>query len=241
MKLRTRIKLTLQQLLGFENYQFYASRFNISNLRSSKVEADFVHFLDLLPAGKLILDVGANFGVMTVALAKKAEKVYSFEPIPENARVVKRLLKYYNLKNVTLFECAVGNQSGELKMVVPIIDNDKISGLSHVVDDNNQDEGEFFTVPVKRLDDIPELQQADSIGAIKMDVENFEFEALTGAKALLLKHKPIIFCEIWKTEKSKLTLDFLKNEIGYTIKVIEGGQLVPFTNQDALNYFMIPY
>ena len=240
MKLRTRIKLTLQKLLGFENYQFYASRFNINNLRSSQVEADFVHFLDMIPADKLILDVGANFGVMTVALAKKAARVYSFEPIPENARVIKRLLKYYKLNNVTLFECAVGDQAGELKMVVPIIENDKIPGLSHVVNEDNQDEGEFFTVPVRRLDDIAELQQAGSIGAIKMDVENFEYEALTGAKELLLKHKPMIFCEIWENEKSKRTLDFLKNEIGYTIKVLDGGQLVSFTNQDALNYFMIP-
>lgn len=231
----------MQNLLGFENYQFYASRFIINRLRSIEVEADFVHFLDLIPAGGLILDVGANFGVMTVSLAKKAGtgKVYSFEPIPENSRVIKRLLKHYKLNNVTLYECAVGDKSGELKMVVPVIDHDKIPGLSHVVDDNNNDEGEFFTVPVKRLDDIPELKQADNIGAIKMDVENFEFEALTGAKELLLKHKPIIFCEIWNTEKSKATFNFLKNEIGYTINVLVDGKLVPYTNQDALNYFMI--
>jgi hypothetical protein len=125
-------------------------------------------------------------------------------------------------------------------MVLPVINKVKIHGLSHVVDQDNTHDGEFFTIAVKRLDDIPELKKAKAIGALKIDVENFEYEVLTGAKELLLKHKPLILCEIWNNEKREATLNFLKNEIGYNIKIYDGEKLVPFTDQDELNYFMIP-
>jgi FkbM family methyltransferase len=240
--LRNKVRLFLEKTIGLDNFRFYLSIYNLRRLHKDPVEADFVHFLGMIPTDKLILDVGANFGIMAVSMARKAVngKVYAFEPIPENARALKRLAKHFKLNNITVFECAVGDHPGELKMILPIVNNTKIHGWSHVVDENNTHEGELFTVPVKRLDDIPELQQAKTIGAIKMDVENFEYEALTGARQLLLKHKPLIFCEIWNNDKGKQTLNFLKNEIGYQIKVLNGGKLVPFTDQDALNYFMIP-
>jgi len=241
VKFRTRVKLYLQNIIGFDNFLFYFSRITLKWLHRNKIEADFMHFLSIIPTDNLILDIGANMGIMTVSLAKKAAngQVYSFEPIPENVKALKRLTKHYKLSNVTVFDCALGNEPGELKMVVPIINSDKIMGLSHVVDENNPHDGEFFTVPVKRLDDIPELKKAKAIGAIKIDVENFEYEVLTGAKELLLKHKPLILCEIWDNEKREATLNFLKNEIGYSIKIYDGEKLVPLTGQNELNYFMI--
>lgn len=242
LKLRSIVRILIQNIIGFDNFRFYFSRFTLRWLHRNKVEADFVHFLSIIPTDKLVLDIGANFGIMTVSLAKKAVNghVYSFEPIPENAKALKRLARHYKLTNVTVFEHALGNEPGEIKMILPVINNTKIHGLSHVVDDDNIHEGEFFTVPVKRLDDIAELKEAKAIGAIKIDVENFEYEVFTGGKELLLKHKPLMLCEIWNNNKREATLNFLKNEIGYNIYVFDGKKLVPFTNQDELNYFMMP-
>jgi len=240
--LKSKVKLILQNILGFDNYLFIFSIFTIRRLYNNKHEAEFLHFLNLLPTDKVLLDVGANIGIMTIPLAKKAVngKVYSFEPMPQNIKALKRIIKYYKLRNITLFETALGNAPGELKMVMPIIDNVKMQGLCHVVDVNNPEEGEHFTLPVKRLDDIPELQNAPSIGGIKIDVENFEFEVLSGAKELLLKHKPIIYCELWANEKRQRTLNYLKNEIGYNVKVYDGEKLVPFSSQDVSNFFLVP-
>lgn len=208
----------------------------------NKHEAEFVHFLSLLPTDDVLLDIGANIGIMTVPLAKKAinGKVYAFEPMPQNLKALKRIIKHYKLHNVTIFETALGNQPGELKMVMPVIDKVKMQGLSHVAGENDTEEGEHFTVPVQKLDDIPELQQVKAIGGIKIDVENFEFEVLTGAKNLLLKHKPLIYCELWDNEKRTLTLNYLKNEIGYNVKIYDGQKLVPYTNQNVLNFFLVP-
>jgi len=240
--IRSSIRVVLQSILGFDNFRFYFSRFTVKWLHKIKVEADFVHFLTMIPTDKLILDIGANFGIMTVSMARKAVngQVYSFEPIPENARALKRLVKHYKLNNVKLFECAIGSEAGEIKMVLPLIDNTKIHGLSHIVTEDNTHEGEFFTVPIKRLDDIAELKDARPIGAIKIDVENFEFEAFTGGKQLILKHRPMILCEIWNNEKRDTTFNFIRNELGYSIQVFDGKKLVPFTDQDEYNFFLMP-
>ncbi|MHB8206838.1 FkbM family methyltransferase [Mucilaginibacter sp.] len=238
---KNKIKLFLQKVLGFNNFLFLFSIYTIKRLYSNKHEAEFLYFLSILPTNKILLDIGANIGIMTVPLAQKTinGKVYSFEPMPQNLIALKRVIKYYNLKNVTLFEAALGNEPGELKMVMPIINNVKMQGLCHVANENNPEEGEYFTLPVKRLDDIAELQNAESIGGIKIDVENFEFEVLSGAKQLLLKHKPPIYCELWDNEKRTITIDYLTKEIGYHVKIYDGEKLIPFTNQSAVNFFFI--
>jgi len=240
--LKSKVKQLLQNILGFDNFLFYFSILTIKRLYMNKHEAEFVHFLSLLPTDDVLLDIGANIGIMTVPLAKKAinGKVYAFEPMPQNLKALKRIIKHYKLHNVTIFETALGNQPGELKMVMPVIDKVKMQGLSHVADENSHEEGEHFTVPVQKLDDIPVLQQAKAISGIKIDVENFEFEVLTGAKNLLLKHKPLIYCELWDNEKRTLTLNYLQNEIGYHVKIYDGKKLVPYTGQNVLNYFLIP-
>ena len=137
LKLTSVIRMFLQGIVGFDNFRFYFSRFSLWWLSRNKVEQDFVHFLTMIPKDTLILDIGANFGIMTVSMARKAVngQVYAFEPIPENARSLKRLVKHYKLNNVKVFEWAIGNEAGELKMVLPLINNTKIHGLSHVVDE----------------------------------------------------------------------------------------------------------
>jgi FkbM family methyltransferase len=240
--IKSKLKLLLQKILGFDNFLFLFSIITIKRLYMNKHEKEFVHFLSLLPTDDLLLDIGANIGIMTAPLAKRAANgsVYSFEPMPANLKALKRIVKHYKLTNVTIFETALGNAPGELTMVMPVVEHVKMQGLSHVVDKNSTDEGETFTVPVKKLDDIPELQNAKSIGGIKIDVENFEYEVLSGAKTLLLKHKPIIYCELWDNEKRTITLNFLRKEIGYTVKIYDGEKLVPYTNQNVLNFFMVP-
>jgi len=239
--LKSKVKRLLQRVLGFDNFLFLFSIITIRRLYMNKHEKEFLHFLTLLPTDELLLDIGANIGIMTIPLAQKAVngKVFSFEPMPQNLKALKRVIKYYKLKNVTVFETALGSEPGELKMIMPIIDNVKMQGLCHF-DNNETEKGERFTLPVKKLDDISELQAAKAIGGIKIDVENFEFEVLTGAKNLLLKHKPIIYCELWANEKRTLTLNYLTNEIGYTVKIYDGEKLVPYINQEAMNFFLVP-
>ncbi len=93
--------------------------------------------------------------------------------------------------------------------------------------------------PVQKLDDICR-QQAKAIGGIKIDVENFEFEVLTGAKKPVVETQTTYLLRTLGQRKTYLTLNYLQNEIGYHVKIYDGQKLVPYTGQNVLNYFLVP-
>lgn len=242
------IKYILQKLLGFQNYLFVFCLFKIKTLHRDKSEKDFLYFLELIPPGGAVLDIGANIGIMTVYLARKIKDatVFAFEPIPHNVKVLEKVISHYKLKNVTVYKYALGNEDGEIEMVMPVIDLVKMQGLSHVVHtsipENNS--GERFKIPVKKMDSIPEIMNGMKlVTAIKMDVENFEYFVLEGAKELLKKYKPIIYCELWDNENRYKCFEFMKS-MGFEIKILVNGQLALYTQELAKvhptqNFFLI--
>ena len=237
------VRLILQKLLGYDNYLFWFSVYTIKRLHNNRHEREFLEFINMLPNEGTILDIGANIGVMTVAMARKCPnaRVLAFEPMPNNVKGIKRILAHYKLQNVTLFENALGDKAGSLEMVLPVIDKMKMQGLSHVVkpgDDSAWNKGEYFTVPVYRLDDMPELKKVSKISGIKIDVENFEYFVFKGGEELLRRDKPKIYCELWQNEQRDNTLAFMKG-LGYTVNVFDGSKLVPFTGQNETNFFLL--
>ncbi|HWB24256.1 MAG TPA: FkbM family methyltransferase [Chitinophagaceae bacterium] len=240
--MKKKIQSILQKLLGFENYLYYFARIKISFFKGRTYEAEFFEFLNLIPEGT-ILDIGANIGITTVPLAKKfpGARIHAFEPIPANNSALKKIINHYRLTNVQLHEMALGEEEGTLKLVVPVINNVRMQGLSHVYVEGQQDEwntGDIYNIPVTVLDDIPQLQNEHTIAAIKIDVENYEYYVLKGGMQLLMKHKPVIYCELWANEKRALVMDLLK-ECGYSVKVFEGKQLTAYTNQPVTNFIFV--
>jgi FkbM family methyltransferase len=235
------VKRLLQTVFGFKNYLFIFSIFTINRLRLGAIEKEFLEFMKLVPDDGVILDLGANIGIMTAHIAsrRKNATIYSFEPISENLITLKRIIRYYKLSNVKVFEYALGDHNGEIKMVMPVIDDVKMQGLSHVVEDNSKDAGNFYTVPLKKLDDIPELNAPGiHISAIKIDVENFEYFVLKGGSALLAKHRPVIYSELWNNDNRNKTINML-SDLGYAVKVNAHGKLVNFEGQEVQNFIFI--
>ncbi len=240
------VKKLLQTLFGFDTYLFLFSLFTIYTLRWNKNERDFLHFIKIIPDGGAILDIGANIGIMTVHLSKNFKKssVYSFEPIPANIKALRRIIRFFNLKNITVFEHALGNEKGTIEMVLPVVDSVKMQGLSHVVHDSIQDfnEGQKFKVEVVKLDDIEAFRKNGfRLNAIKIDVENFEFYVLDGGRNLIEKHRPVIYTELWENENRKKCFDLVK-EYNYKIKVVDRGNLVDYNDRKhkTQNFFFIP-
>ncbi len=238
------IRAVSQKLIGYKNYLFLFSLFTIRRIRRGVHEEEFIFFMGMIPPESIILDIGANIGIMTASLARRfpKAKVYSFEPIPDNIEALEKVVNHYKLHNVIIFETALGEEKGELKMILPVVNNAKMQGLSHVVEDETSgtiEKGIQYTVPVLKLDDIPELQSVSDIAAIKIDVENFEYYVLKGGEAMLIKHMPLIFCELWDNDRRKLCMDYLSG-LGYRVAIFDGKQLIPFTGQPVLNFFFIP-
>ena len=172
------VKKILQKILGFHCYLFTFSLFCIYRLRWDRKEKDFLHFLKIIKGNGIILDIGANIGIMTVHLARKFKRsrILAFEPIPDNVHVLKRILKYFSIKNVEVFELALSNQQGNAEMVMPVIDKVKMQGLSHILEGTNSEynEGIKITAITDFIDNLNLVNEGESIEAIKIDVENFE-------------------------------------------------------------------
>lgn len=212
-------------------------------LKKDKYEISFRQFMDLIKDGDSILDIGANIGITAVPMARAFpdKTLHAFEPIPENASALKRVIAHYKLKNVVLHEIALGEAPGELKLVLPVINGVKMQGLSHVYregEDSEWNRGEIFSIPVKKLDDVDGLQRLKKLAAIKIDVENFEYYVLKGGRELLTKHSPVIYCELWDNEMRQPVMDYLK-ELGYGVKIFVGDNLVDFTGQTENNFIFI--
>ena len=244
--MKTFIKYILQKTLGFKNYLYLFALFVIVKIRWDKKEKDFFHFLDMLPDGEVILDLGANIGVTSFYIATKRPQstVFSFEPLKANMEILKRVKKRFHLKNIKDFMLAVGNENTVIEMVMPVIHNVPMHGLSHVVcqdiPDNNS--GIKFDVEMVRLDDLKELQQTGKrVTGIKIDVENFEYFVIRGAEELIKKDQPIIYCELWDNENRKKCFAFL-NKLGYDAFILHKKKLVLFDGQKHTNdnFFFLP-
>lgn len=238
-------KYLLHKLFGFKNYLFIFSIFKIYTLKWDKNEKDFFYFLKLLPEGGHVLDIGANIGIMTVYLSRKRDAhVWAFEPMPNNVQALKRIITFFALKNVKLLEYALGDKDGKIEMVMPVIDKVKMQGLSHVVHESIADnnEGEKFEVPIKKLDAMEEFQKDGiNITGIKMDVENFEYFVLKGGEGLLRKHQPLLYCELWDNENRSACFELMQN-LGYSINIVHGNHHHPFDpkQHQTQNFLFIP-
>lgn len=239
--MKNSIKFLLQRLLGYPNYLYLFARFMIKKLPFDKRERDFMYLLSFISSGDTVLDIGANIGVMTYHLAKKAVPghVFAIEPVPSNIRVIRQIMTKYQLTNVSVYPCAVGEENGYAKMILPQIGGVLYHGLAHIKGKQQTEQGREVEVPIKRIDDIPELK-AHKIAAIKLDVEESEYSVLKGAKGIIAANKPVIYCELWNTKNRFQTFDLMLS-MGYKAWIYNHGKLVPAdvvaTKQ---NFFFLP-
>ncbi len=244
--MKERIKRILQRLLGFENYLFLFSLFTIAFLRWNRREKDFLFFLKQIPDDGIVLDIGANIGIMIAHFARRLSHstIIAFEPISHNLRTLKKIISFFHLKNVVVVETALGNFTGEAEMVMPVVSNVKMQGLSHMIHQSISDfnEGEKFKVPVQTLDNYLLKNSVDKpIRGIKLDVENFEYFVLVGGKETIQKHQPLIYAELWENKNREQCFE-LMNALNYEVYILSQNKLVVFDEKKykTQNFFFIP-
>ena len=244
--MKTFIKYILQKTLGLKTYLYVFARFIIVKLRWDRNEKDFFYFMKLVSDGGIILDLGANIGVTSYHLAKSFPQstIFSFEPLTLNMNTLKRIKKKFKLENIKEYQVAAGEKPGELEMVMPVINNVPMHGLSHVIHEENTENNDGFKykVPVICLDEFDELKKLKMpVTAMKIDVENFEYFVLKGAEKLIASDKPIIYCELWENDNRKKCIDLL-TKLGYSSLVLQKKKLVPIDKAtvEKHNFFFLP-
>lgn len=232
METKNAIKSAIQRVLGFERYLKLFAWYKIKTLRIDRKENDFFIFLEQMPSDGIVLDVGANIGIMTFYLSRRLSngRVVAFEPMPDNVRALRAVVSHFGLPNVTIEVCALGDHDGEVEMVMPFEGGARQQGLSHVVHHTIDEHNEGFRtpVPLRALDSFPfAASPHPKVVGMKIDVENFESFVLDGAKGLLRLHRPLLYIELWNNQNRQRALDILEAE-GYGVFINLGGSLVRF-------------
>ena len=235
MNLIVKTKSILQKILGFDNYLFFISVLKYGSLEFSKKQEGIFKFIKLIPENTHVLDIGANIGVVTATIAKNAKVfVHSFEPIPANAKNVKRLTSFLGVKNTSLYQTALGRNQGEVEMLTPRQNNVLYEGYSHIINgETQQNDGLRFKVKIDRLDDLFHTKDI-AVSAIKIDVENHELEVLQGGVELIKRNRPIIYCELWNNHIRFEVISFL-NLLGYRCYVDNGRELKETDGSNGLD------
>ena len=141
----------------------------------------------LVDPARLSLDVGANIGVYSYALAKIG-RVVAFEPIVALAASIGRALP-----EITCIPCALADTDGSVVLTIPFhLKRSKRFDQPSATIRQNSMPGWEVTVPVRRLDsfDYPD------VGFIKIDVEGVERAFLEGARATIAKSRPVVVIEL---------------------------------------------
>ncbi|MFN5444558.1 MAG: FkbM family methyltransferase [Crocinitomicaceae bacterium] len=241
--MKNTVKYFLQSFFGYKRYLYLFSIFKIRTLHWDKNERDFFHFLNQISdSDGVILDIGANIGIMTCHLSKKYPKreIISFEPESINFEVLSNICHKFQLDNVTLIPKALGETTGKVKMILPIQGKTKMQGLAHIKHDSIElwNEGEEYEVEIETLDSLFKNQK---IAAIKMDVENFEFFVLKGGKEIIQRDRPVIYVELWDNENRVKCFEFIRS-LGYQVYVLENNILTLFdsTIHKQHNFTFVP-
>ena len=152
---------------------------------------DMAFILHVLRKDDVFADIGANIGAYTILASKNRGAIsYSFEPV---AATFNRLIKNIEANNIAPLVhprlCGVGAKKSLLFFTKGL------DSMNHVVSENTQSiQNDIVEVPVITLDEIFVSQEPQ---IIKIDVEGFELNVLTGAfKTLLSDNLKAIIIEL---------------------------------------------
>lgn len=147
----------------------------------------------LVAPGRNAVDVGANRGIYTYWMGKRATRVDAFEPQPALAQYIRRA----RLRNVTVHEIAISDQAGIATLLIP--GDDGLARLasadpSDAVSTRIESEPGLQAELGVRTGTLDSFDLAD-VGFLKIDVEGHELAVLRGAHDTITASRPIVFIE----------------------------------------------
>jgi FkbM family methyltransferase len=164
----------------------------------------------IVTPGMTVVEVGANIGAHTLPLARACRPgpLYAFEPQRRVFQVLCANLALNDIDNAVALPQACGAEAGWA--VIPPMDYagpENIGGVSLAPAGSAGER-----VQVVRLDDL----DLPACGLLKVDVEGFEAEVLTGAAATIRRHRPVLYVENDRPPKQRALIRQMA-DLGYRL------------------------
>ncbi len=204
-------------------------------------ERDHIGFLQqVVRPGDLVVDVGAHFGVYTVALSALVGargKVHAFEP----QSLVHGALKDTALPhaNTEFHRVALSNRAGTQTLRIPFVLGDvpepALATLERIAPPFLVD-----TMTTRTLDSYEGLLHG--LRFVKVDVEGHELAFLDGAREVLLRERPLVQLED-NSGGGRLAQYLAEGRLpGYTLATLADGRLrrFPAAAKGRINFYLVP-
>lgn len=156
--------------------------------------------------GDKVMDVGANIGIHSLALARMvgvSGRVDAIEPRPELFEILDRNVRNNACSWVFLHQAGAGNKRGSIYVEPIDLDVEENFGGLELMGCEN-DAGK--QVQIMPLDDIV----TDRLDFVKIDVEGMEGEVLAGLKKSIADYSPIILAECSSLARAICVLGFAR-------------------------------
>jgi FkbM family methyltransferase len=170
--------------------------------------------------GDIVVDIGANIGTFSVYASKAcgASRVLSFEPYPDNYRLLSKNAEQNELRNITCVNRAVSGNQGRRTLGIDPVDCGSHSlvmgSFSRTVD-----------VECITLGDIFDQFALEKIDYLKMDCEGSEYEILENAKSSLDKIRRISMETHTIPGRNAHHLKKLLSEYGFGVRLFGDSRL----------------
>jgi FkbM family methyltransferase len=127
------------------------------------------------------VDVGGHCGLWSRPMAAMFHVVHAFEPVAEHQACFAENMRAFEIHNVMLHKCALGERTGEVSLHT----SPSSSGDTYVKD------GGEHSAEMRRLDDF----RLENVDFVKLDCEGYEIYALRGGEQTIRQWKPVIVVE----------------------------------------------
>jgi FkbM family methyltransferase len=245
----SRIRKMLLNSLGEKRYlHLLASSFQ-TLYKTGRLGIDYqdIYFLkNLIKHGDNCIDIGAHLGYFTFELSRLAGAqghVYAIEPMSKFFNTIKNIAAHKKLKNITLFQNAMGADTEWVEMGIPQLNNVKKFAYARVKSTHTYlDYVESEKVKNVRGDEL--FQSLPRLDFIKCDVEGLELAVFESFLGSIGKFKPVILCELEEAKKRQTLLDLFAG-FDYALYYLENKKLKALSPDSTVdpvshNYYFIP-
>ena len=150
--------------------------------------------MSLAAHGTTVVDIGANIGYHTVQFARAVGptgRVFSFEPDPDNLRVLRHNVRTNGLDNVVVVPKAVGAATGTLNLFRSA-ENRGDHRVYHLGDGR-----QAIRIDVVEADEVL-ADVTGPVSVVKLDIQGAESNAFAGMSRFLAAHPEAwIATELW--------------------------------------------
>jgi len=202
LKLRSGIKLLLRTRIDYEV---------VWELIVRKVYLESTLNLN---KNSVVVDIGAHEGIFSLSCARFSNKIYAFEPDPENFATFKNNLTLNPDLKINLYNFAIASGRGKRKFYSR---PDRVSGGLISWFDPLKSGAKVISVDSVALENIFTIISERNIELLKIDCEGAEFEIFENLSAKYLKKIKTIAMEIHEAAGSVVSLEKKLVESGFKI------------------------